>query len=66
MAQGSRGFKEVVNEALRRGLTDAAEEDEYRLPTFELGEPLVPLDQALQLAAELEDDERRRKLERRK
>lgn len=66
MADRTAGFKEVVNEAIRRGLTDGDHDEPYELPTFDMGVPLVPLDRALQLASDLEDEERRRKLARRK
>ena len=59
-------FKDAVNQALRKALTTGRGSDPYRTPTFDMGAPLVPLDRALRLAAELEDDEIVRKLELRK
>ncbi len=54
-------FKQAVNEAIRRG--DAARTSAgYRTPTYNMGAPLVSLDKALQLAADLEDEEIIRKL----
>ena len=54
-------FKQAVNEAIRRG--DAARAStRYETPTFNMGAPIVPLDKALQLAADLEDEEIIRKL----
>jgi hypothetical protein len=66
MRERGLSFKEAVNQALRRGLTERANREPYRTPTFEMGAPRVPLDRALQLAAELEDDEILRKLDARK
>lgn len=53
-------FKQAVNEALRDGLVEKSATERFRTPTFDLGEPLVPLEQALQLAGELEDEARLR------
>ncbi len=56
----------VTNETLRVGLAAEAREQiprRYRQRVFELGEPLVPLDRALRIAAALEDEEVIRKLE---
>jgi hypothetical protein len=59
-------FKDAVNQALRKAFTTGSGGEPYRTPTFDMGAPLVPLDRALRLAAELEDDEIVRKLELRK
>lgn len=63
-------FKRLVNRLLRRGLTADQGLREtravYRCPTFSMGKPKVDLDRALEVAAQLEDDERSRKLEERK
>jgi hypothetical protein len=60
-------LKETVNQALRDGLTAGdAQRREFHTPTFDLGEPLVPLDRALALAGELEDEELARRLALRK
>jgi hypothetical protein len=59
-------FKDAVNQALRKALATGSGGEAYRTPTFAIGAPLVPLDRALRLAAELEDDEIVRKLELRK
>ncbi|MBA2497725.1 MAG: antitoxin [Acidimicrobiia bacterium] len=52
-------FKEAVNAAIRTGLLAGsnAEREPYRVPVRALGPPRVPLTKALQLAADLEDDE---------
>lgn len=64
MRERGLGFKETVNEALRLSLSSRAES--VCTPTFDLGEPSVPLEKALRLAAELEDEETLRKLALRK
>lgn len=59
-------FKQVVNSVLRRGL-GGGERERFRVEARALGRrPGVDLDQALELAARLEDEEIRRKLELRK
>lgn len=54
-------FKEAVNTAIRAGLAPS-EQEEVHTPTFSMGIPKVPVEHALRVAAELEDDELRRKL----
>lgn len=54
-------FKVALNEALRSGLTPTPRQA-FRTPTFSMGPPAVPLDKALQLAGELEDEEILRKM----
>jgi hypothetical protein len=66
MRERRLGFKQALNEALRAGLAADAPGSSPPTPSFELGEPLVPLDKALQLAAELEDTELARRLAVRK
>lgn len=66
-----RSFKEVVNEALRAGLEQAATgpaQRAYRLNPVSMGKaaPGFDLDKAMHLAARLEDEELVRKLELRK
>ncbi|WP_028925502.1 CopG family transcriptional regulator [Pseudonocardia acaciae] len=58
-------FKEAVNTALRAGLTAGVPQPRrFRMQTSNMGVvPGVNLDKALQLAAELEDEEIIRKLE---
>ena len=59
-------FKQVVNAVLRRGLGEGPGEP-FRIEARALGlRPGIDLDQALELAARLEDDETLRKLELRK
>jgi len=59
-------FKVAVNEAIRSGLAPRSSEDVFRTPTFAMGPPAVPIDKAMRLAAELEDEEIVRKLALRK
>jgi hypothetical protein len=59
-------FKDAVNSALRDGLVQSDEHKSFRTPTFDLGKPLVPLDKALRLAGELEDEELLRRMAVRK
>ncbi|HEY7794313.1 MAG TPA: hypothetical protein VIA10_09935 [Gaiellaceae bacterium] len=59
-------FKRVVNDVLRRGLGEGSRES-FRIDARPLGlRPGIDLDQALELAARLEDEETLRKLELRK
>jgi hypothetical protein len=58
-------FKEAVNGAVRAGLAGGARKH-FRTPTYSMGEPRVPLDRALQLAGEMEDEEIVRRLAVRK
>lgn len=60
------GFKQAVNEALRDAL-GAHGRKPFATPARRMGfDPAVPLDKALRLAGELEDDELIRKLAARK
>ena len=59
-------FKQVVNAVLRRGLEDGPRES-FEIEARPLGlKPGIDLDQALELAARLEDEQTLRKLELRK
>jgi hypothetical protein len=65
MRERGTGFKETLNELLRRGLQSREPAEPYRTPTFDLGvRPDVDLDKALRLAAALDDEETLRELER--
>lgn len=61
-------FKEFLNRVLYRGLEhrSRAETTPYRCPTFPVGIPLRPLDQALAFADALPDEEIARELTLRK
>jgi hypothetical protein len=48
-------FKEAVNEAIRAAAPDATHAP-FRTPVHDLGAPALPLDKALRLAADLEDE----------
>jgi len=63
MAERGVSFKQAVNDAIRAGLAPAAPtRRRFRTRTAAMGLPVVPLERALQLAAELEDEELVRKL----
>lgn len=57
-------FKIALNDAIRAGLAQpAAASRTFRTEVADLGVPTVNLDRALQLAAELEDDEALRRMQ---
>lgn len=55
-------FKVALNDAVRTGLTTGQTTEPYRLRPVPMGRSSVPVTKALQLAAEIEDDEIVRKL----
>jgi hypothetical protein len=55
-------FKQAVNEAIRAGAATPGRRRAFRTPTFDMGRPAVPIDKALRLAGELEDEELLREL----
>jgi hypothetical protein len=61
MAERNLSFKEIVNDAIQRGLQPEAR-SRVSLPSFNMGPPLVNLDKATQLAGDLEDEEIVRKM----
>jgi hypothetical protein len=61
MAERKLSFKEVVNDAIIRGLRPSPRR-EIDLPTYHMGPPLVDLDKSTQLAGELDDEEFVRKM----
>jgi hypothetical protein len=64
MAERGIGFKEAVNDAIRRGLTTTTHSRaRFATPTRDLGGARIPGDRVLGLAAQLEDDELVRKRE---
>lgn len=65
MRERGLSFKEALNCAVRAGLGKPRGE-KFETPTHRLGEPTVPLEQALRLAGELEDEELVRRLAARK
>ena len=63
MSERGLTFKDAVNGAIRSALaTPAPATDAMDLPVFDMGEPRIPLEHALRVAAELEDEEIVRKL----
>lgn len=54
-------FKQAINEAIRAGL-GGEEPGDFRTATASMGRSWVPLDRALQVAADLEDDELLRRM----
>lgn len=55
MREHGVSFKEAINEAIRAGVQDTAAP--FRTETASMGRSSVNLDRALQVAADLEDDE---------
>jgi hypothetical protein len=62
MAERGLTFKDAVNGLLRSALVPTNTRADISFATFDLGEPVIPLDHALRVASELEDDEIVRKL----
>jgi hypothetical protein len=59
-------FKQALNTAIRSGAAPTRRPRRIATPTFDMGAPAVPLDKALRIAADLEDEELVRKLAVRK
>lgn len=59
-------FKAALNEAIRAGARRGRPRARFQTKTFNMGRPSVPLDKALRLAADLEDEEIIRKISSRK
>ena len=49
-------FKQAVNAAIRAGAPGRTGTQTFATPTFDLGNPSIPIDKALRLAADLEDE----------
>jgi hypothetical protein len=62
MAARKMSFKDVVNEAIARGLGSPRKRVKVDLPVHNMGKPRISLDKASQLAGELEDEEILRKM----
>lgn len=62
MKERGLSFKEALNDAIRAGSTSAQATEPFRTETAAMGESRVNLDRALQIAADLEDDDLIRKL----
>lgn len=57
MRERGMTFKAALNDVIRRGARDAAEREPFRTRTVSMGRPTVNLDRALQVAADVEDDD---------
>jgi hypothetical protein len=55
-------FKDVLNEAIARGLGSPRKRVKVDLPVHNMGKPRISLDKASQLAGELENEEILRKM----
>lgn len=62
MRERGLSFKEAVNDAIRAGLALRRSAASVEFETHSMGEPLVDITKALQLAGELESQEIARKL----
>lgn len=63
MQERNIGFKQAVNELIREGATSAvAPSRPLPITTFAMGVAKVPLDKALELAGQLEDEARIRQM----
>ena len=62
MKERKLSFKQVVNEAIVRGLTTTEAPKPFRTKTHSMGKARINLDKATQIAAELENDEILRKM----
>lgn len=65
MAERQVSFKKALNDAIRDGSVSGPAPRLFTTRTADLGVPSVNLDRALQVAAELEDEELIRRLRRR-
>ena len=66
MRERGLSFKEAVNAAIRAGVTPRPRGRPFRTPTYDMGASAIPVDKALRLAADLEDEALIRKLAERK
>ncbi len=62
MKERNVSFKQALNDAIRAGATAPGGSEQFRTEPSDLGLPSVNLDRALQVAAELEDEELVRKM----
>jgi hypothetical protein len=65
MAERQVSFKKALNDAIREGAAGRPARRQFTTRTADLGVPAVNLDRALQLAADLEDEELVRRQRRR-
>jgi hypothetical protein len=66
MRERGMTFKQALNEAIRRGTGPQRDALPFRTTAHAMGEPVLPIEKALRLAAQLEDEEIVRKLAQRK
>lgn len=64
MQQRGISFKQALNDAIRAGASAKQPSRAFETKTRRMGVPVVNLDKALQLAAELEDEELVRRMRR--
>lgn len=57
MRERGLSFKQALNDAIRAGVPDARRPERPYTTVRNMGEPTVPLERALQLSGELEDEE---------
>jgi hypothetical protein len=57
MAERGVSFKQALNDTIREGARAAVERTDAATRVVAMGRPRINLDRALQIAAELEDDE---------
>jgi hypothetical protein len=62
MRERGVSFKQALNDAVRSSFDPRSSASIAATPTFSMGAPTVPLDGALRLAADLEDEELVRRL----
>jgi hypothetical protein len=62
MAERKMSFKQVVNEAIVRGLVADRRPYEFHLKTHKMGQPRINLDKATQIAGELDTQDFLRKM----
>jgi hypothetical protein len=62
MKERGVSFKQALNDAIREALGRPARQVPFRTEAADMGVPAVPLERALQLAGELEDEELVRKM----
>jgi hypothetical protein len=55
-------FKQALNDAVRAGLTSSRRRSTRRTESVHMGRASIPIDRALRLAGELEDEELARRL----
>lgn len=62
MRERNISFKEALNDAIRAGIIEGEGRTAFTTETASMGESRVNLDRALQVAADLEDDELLRRM----